>query len=102
MTAYDTIRDTLTRLEQAGVEPPRVVVSYHRMSDEQATSIMEALDTFTWAPAGGTAGSGTVWATARRPGVEVNVFLADETRPRPDSPMLARVRNVIAGVTNRG
>jgi hypothetical protein len=102
MTAYDTIRDTLNRLEQAGVEPPKIVASFHRQTDEQATAIMEALDTYTWAPVGGTAGSNTVWAQARAIGIEVDVFLADDTRPRPDSPMLARVRNIIAGVVNRG
>lgn len=95
MTAYHTIRDTLNRLEQAGIPAPKIQATYHRQSDEEATAILEALDTLTWAPNGGTAGSNTVWMAGKAPGVEVDVFLADDNRPRPDSPMLARIRNIV-------
>jgi hypothetical protein len=92
---YHQIKDTISRLEQAGIDPPKVVVAYHRQTDEQATGILEALDTLTWAPQGGTAGTNTVWMAGKAPGVEVNVFLEDDRRPRPESPMLTRVRNIV-------
>jgi hypothetical protein len=102
VTAYDTIRDTLTRLEQAGVEAPKIQATYHRQTDEQASAIIEALDTAAWVPQAGTAGSGAVWLHTRvSTNLDINVFLTDD-RPKPDSPMLARIRQVIEGVRNRG
>lgn len=97
MTAYERARAALTRLEEVGAAEPRVELHYHRLTDEQITGVLEALDTLPWQVTGH---GGRVWIEAQTGPLSVFVYIHDET-VRADPPVIARARDLLHAATVR-
>ena len=97
---YADAREALNRLQSAVTDggPTNVVLSWHKVDDETATAVIEALDTYAWST--NNSGPVNVWLTGVSPGgmVRVNLHLATPTGTDPDHPNVVRARKLIARV----